>query len=204
MDMRPVYWMLCGASATLLTSAWGSRVAILPQPAHQTSDLSSSFRLESNTQQKPEQLELLANRQAWKKAKSNPFVLLEAAAPKQSVVEKIVVPSPVPVFPYTYVGRLWSEEQNLVFLSQNGQVHGVKEGDILNGTYRIDHMGENALELTYLPGQRIMTFFIGAGGGQSQIPASDVSAEETARPAVPEISQQVGMIASGVNTRRLE
>jgi len=68
-----------------------------------------------------------------------------------------VAPSPptaplgAPPLPFTYMGRLLSEEANAVFLTQGERNLVVHEGEIIESTYRVDKVSETRLTFTHLP-----------------------------------------------------
>lgn len=155
MDARPVYWILCGAGATLLTSAWGSKqVILLPQNVATTiaqANLGLPQGVTNNS--------LLMKHQPWMEPKSDPFS--KATPIEQNVVapaaDKVTTPQP-PSFPYVFIGRLLAEEKDAVFLSRNNQIYSVAAGDTLEGIYRIERVGSDTLEITYLPERKKTTY----------------------------------------------
>lgn len=161
MDIRPVYWALCGAGATLLTSAWGSKpVVLLPQ--NQDANVATTIaKANFSLSQGAANNISLMKRQPWTEAKSDPFA--KAAPPvKQKttapIASRVEIPPPQPpAFPYVFVGRLLAEEKDAVFLSRNNQIYSVAAGDTLDGIYRIERVGGNELEITYLPDRRKLT-----------------------------------------------
>lgn len=161
MDVRPVFWVVCGAGATLLTSAWGSKVVTLPlQNQNQNANVASAIvQTNSGVKQEDEKNNLLIKRQPWAEPKSDPFS--KASFSKRNVVASVAVKlasNQTAFFPYVFIGRLISDEKNAVFLSRNNQIYCVVEGDTLEDVYRIERLGSDTLEITYLPEQRKITF----------------------------------------------
>lgn len=84
------------------------------------------------------------------------------AAPKPSAPVAVVVapppPSPppsAPPLPFSYMGKLISGDDLAVFLIQGDRNLIVREGDIVDSRYRVEHIADNAITLIYLPlGQR--------------------------------------------------
>jgi hypothetical protein len=156
MDARPIYWVLCGAGATLLTSAWGSRqVVVQPQDQNMLAPISQtnfgSSQLDTNNS--------LMKRQPWAKPKADPFSKVHHVV-RNVVAPPVVMPvATEPIsFPYVFFGRMLSGDKNAVFLSRNNLSYIVAAGDTLDSVYRIDSVGINTLEITYLPEQKKLTF----------------------------------------------
>ncbi|MGH8769417.1 MAG: hypothetical protein ACREVT_14725 [Burkholderiales bacterium] len=80
-----------------------------------------------------------------------------AATAPVSAVALPATPSPptappgAPPLPFTYMGRLLSEETNAVFLTQGERNLVVHEGEIIESTYRVDKVSETRLTFTHLP-----------------------------------------------------
>lgn len=74
------------------------------------------------------------------------------------------VPPPPPMappLPFTYVGKLVEEGKTTVFLATPDRNFMVREGDIINGTYRVDQLKAPVMILTYLPLNLKQTLQIG-------------------------------------------
>lgn len=159
MDARPVYWIMCGAGATLLTSAWGNKQIMLP-PQNQDANVATTIaQANLGLPQGVTNNSLLMKRQSWVEPKSDPF---SKAAPIEQIVvapvaDKVATPQP-PSFPYVFIGRLLAEEKDAVFLSRNNQIYSVAAGDTLEGVYRIECVGSDTLEITYLPERKKTTY----------------------------------------------
>ena len=165
MDIRSVYWALCGAGATLLTSAWGSKQAML-LPQNQETNVAPVAQATFGLPQSVTNTGLLVKRQPWAEAKSDPFA--KASPIEQKVIapvaDKVVTPQPQPQlqpqppsFPYVFIGRLQAEEKDSVFLTKDNQIYSIAAGDTVDGAYRIERVGSNELEITYLPDQQKLT-----------------------------------------------
>jgi len=57
----------------------------------------------------------------------------------------------VPPMPYRYAGKLVRNGQLSVLLSKDDTVFPIKEGDTLDGGYRVEAIGESQITLMYLP-----------------------------------------------------
>lgn len=77
-----------------------------------------------------------------------------------------VVPAPptAPPLPFTYLGRYVDSEKPVFFLVKGDRVLTVKEGDIIEGNYRVDGIVDSTLGLTYLPLNIKQTLDIGNAG----------------------------------------
>jgi len=57
----------------------------------------------------------------------------------------------VPPMPYRFAGKLLQEGRLQIFLAKDDVVVPVREGDTLDGTYRVESIGEAQITLMYLP-----------------------------------------------------
>lgn len=60
-------------------------------------------------------------------------------------------PPTAPPLPFTYLGRFRDEGKAVIFLVKDDRVLTVKEGDIIEGNYRVDGIVGSRLDLTYQP-----------------------------------------------------
>lgn len=68
-------------------------------------------------------------------------------------------PEPPPL-PFSYLGR-WAEGgKETVFLAQGDRVYPAHTGDVLANSWRLDTVGPNQLQFTYLPMDRTQTMRI--------------------------------------------
>jgi hypothetical protein len=91
---------------------------------------------------------------SWRKPapKAVAKVPLAAAALPAASSPPIAPPPPgPPPLPFTYMGRLLTEEANAVFLTQGERNLVVHEGEIIESTYRVDKVSETRLTFTHLP-----------------------------------------------------
>jgi hypothetical protein len=56
-----------------------------------------------------------------------------------------------PPIPFAYVGKMIEGATTTVFLTKQGDNYMVRAGDTLDGTYRVEEVGDEALVLMYLP-----------------------------------------------------
>lgn len=71
-------------------------------------------------------------------------------------------PPAAPPMPFTYVGKLEEPGRTMIFLSRQGVNYSVKQGDQIEGTYRVEEISPQAVILTYLPLNIRQTLPIGA------------------------------------------
>ncbi|MCV2370560.1 hypothetical protein [Roseateles oligotrophus] len=73
-------------------------------------------------------------------------------APKQVAAAPAPPPVPVaPAFPYQLIGRLVEGDQAQALLAGPVRSLAVKAGDVIDGQWRVDHVTERGLSLTWLP-----------------------------------------------------
>jgi hypothetical protein len=77
-----------------------------------------------------------------------------------------VAPAPptAPPLPFTFLGRYADGDKPVFFLVKGDRVLTVKEGDIIDGNYRVDGIAGSTLGLTYLPLNIKQTLDIGGAG----------------------------------------
>lgn len=72
--------------------------------------------------------------------------------PKPAASAPIVAPAPVaPPNPYRFAGKVVRGGEEQVLLSKGDLVFSVKAGDTVDGTYKVESVGSEAIEFTYLP-----------------------------------------------------
>lgn len=67
----------------------------------------------------------------------------------------------VPVFPYTYAGRQRQGDKSEAYLTKDNYAHIVRQGDTLDGVYRIDSISPTQLMVTHLPTRHTHSIRIG-------------------------------------------
>ena len=65
-----------------------------------------------------------------------------------------------PALPFVVLGLVDHRGEKRLALSEGEQMHLVKVGDIIDGRYRVDHIGTE-LRLTYLPLKEVQVMMIG-------------------------------------------
>lgn len=80
-----------------------------------------------------------------------------------------------PPLPFGYMGRMQEEGgAAVVYLTQGARAYTVKQGDTLDGTYRVDEISRTRVALTYLPLDIKQTLDIGgAAAGMLPVASAD-------------------------------
>jgi len=153
MNLRPLFWMMVGAVATLVGGAWGGKQFLpIPGEIHQTVSLKNAIKPNSDYA-----AENSLRRTPWVQPKADPFGEKPKAVPR-TVAPSVVNREPPPlVFPFEYVGKLIADGKETLYLSKGGQIYPVAEGEMLESLYRVEHIGSGSLELSYIPDARKMT-----------------------------------------------
>jgi hypothetical protein len=82
-------------------------------------------------------------------------------APAATSAVVVVAPPSAPPLPFTYMGRVLSEEISAVFLIQGERNLIVHEGDVIDATYRVEKLSDAGLTFTHLPTGMKQNLFIG-------------------------------------------
>jgi hypothetical protein len=77
---------------------------------------------------------------------------------------KVVAPAPpqAPPLPYSYVGKIMEGDQIIVFLAKQDRSYVVKQGETIDGAYKIEDIKGGTLVFTYLPLGQQQILAIGA------------------------------------------
>ncbi len=110
------------------------------------------------TPQAPQARQTAPHRQPWTAASADPFRSVSFAPPPPAPVA-VQAPAPVaaekpvtPPFPYQFFGRMVDVNgKTLTFLIRDGSLVPVQQGEVLDGSYRIDAASDTQLMVTYLP-----------------------------------------------------
>lgn len=91
--------------------------------------------------------------------------------PPSQIASKPAAPT-VPPMPYRFAGKLLQDGKLQVFLSKGDATVPVREGETLDGIYRVESIGEDRITLVYLPLKHKETIpvfsLIPNGGAQAQ------------------------------------
>ena len=89
-------------------------------------------------------------------------------APPRAPVVAVPVSSPpprrpaAPPLPFRFIGKLDDSQQMLVFLQRGEDVHVVRVGDVIDGTYRVEGVTDDRMTLVYLPLQVSQSLNVGS------------------------------------------
>jgi hypothetical protein len=67
----------------------------------------------------------------------------------------------VPPVPFKYIGKILGDDEYQVFVGFNGKYLAVKEGDIIQQTYKIEKITPPVMTLTYIPMNILQNMQIG-------------------------------------------
>ena len=96
-----------------------------------------------------------------------PLSALPNPVPLSPLVAAMAPPPPKPVappVPFTYLGTYQDGGKPMYFLVKGDQVYHVKEGDVIEGNYRVEGIEGTVLKLLYLPLNVRQTLNVGQAG----------------------------------------
>lgn len=71
-------------------------------------------------------------------------------------------PAPMaPALPFEFIGKMDDAESLRVFLTRGEKIYTVTVGDVIDGTYRVERVGDSEMVLTYLPLNVTQTLSVG-------------------------------------------
>ncbi|MFK3817902.1 hypothetical protein ACI2KG_15085 [Pseudomonas sp. NPDC089407] len=86
-----------------------------------------------------------------------------------TVTEQPVVTAPVaapvptaPALPFQFIGRMGERDDLQIFLQNGEKLYVVRQGDVIEDTYRLDHVSASELNLVYLPLHQSQTLSVGS------------------------------------------
>jgi hypothetical protein len=94
---------------------------------------------------------------SWKSAPTLATVTEQASSALQVPVE----PS-APPLPFQFIGRMDDRQDLQVFLQNGEKLYVVRLGDVIDDTYRIEHISATELSLVYLPLHLSQTLSVGS------------------------------------------
>ncbi|AGZ35369.1 hypothetical protein C4Q28_13845 [Pseudomonas sp. SWI6] len=81
--------------------------------------------------------------------------------PVQAAPVVAVAPT-APELPFQFVGRLGDRDDLQIFLQRGEKLYVVRQGDVIDDTYRLDRVSANELDLVYLPLHQSQTLSVGS------------------------------------------
>lgn len=85
-----------------------------------------------------------------------------------TVTEQPVLSAPAPVapsapaLPFQFIGRMGERDDLQVFLQSGEKLYVVRQGDVIDDTYRLDRVSATELSLVYLPLHQPQTLSVGS------------------------------------------
>jgi hypothetical protein len=162
--LRAGLWV---ALAAVLLAAWFAPekpedgVVLGARPARLASHVTGSTGAEAQVPTQNTVLEVLQirTRQAPTEEEESLFAAVDwqqrevaDALPDVQAAEELPPPTPVaPPLPFRVMGRYVEGGQTLVFLQQADRNWIVREGDVLNESYKVESVKANAIHFKYLP-----------------------------------------------------
>ena len=70
-------------------------------------------------------------------------------------------PPEAPPLPFTYLGMLADGDRTTLFLARGNDDVAVREGDVVDGVWRLDHVDASRALFTYLPLQKPRSLTLG-------------------------------------------
>jgi hypothetical protein len=99
----------------------------------------------------------------------DPFNALAIEELRRSAPPPAPPPAPqAPPLPFAFLGKLIDADNVTVFLTNGGRNWVVRSGDTIDGTYRVEAIGDRTMTLTYLALDIRQELAIGAAPGQLQ------------------------------------
>ncbi|NBA96732.1 hypothetical protein [Pseudomonas sp. R5(2019)] len=96
-------------------------------------------------------------------AKSWKPVVAMATVTEQPLAAAPDEPAPTaPPLPFQFIGRLDNQQDQQIFLQNGEKLYVVRHGDVIDNTYRIDHISATELSLVYLPLHLTQTLSVGS------------------------------------------
>ncbi|MFT0868979.1 hypothetical protein [Pseudomonas sp. CAM1A] len=85
-----------------------------------------------------------------------------------SVTEQpvVTIPEPAaptaPTLPFRFIGRMGERDDLQIFLQSGEKLYVVRQGDVIDDTYRLDRVSATELSLVYLPLHQPQTLSVGS------------------------------------------
>lgn len=94
-------------------------------------------------------------------------------------------PPQAPSLPFAYLGKLVEDATTTVFLARQDRNYVVRAGDTIDGTYRVERIGDDGLVVTYLPLKIQQTLPFGEPG-PAPAPAAAAAARAGSQKRMPD------------------
>ncbi|MGE8323360.1 MAG: hypothetical protein ACN6OX_09780 [Pseudomonas sp.] len=96
--------------------------------------------------------------QQWSKPKA-----LATVTEQPVVAAPVVAAAPTaPALPFQFIGRMGERDDLQIFLQSGEKLYVVRQGDVIDDTYRLDRVSASELSLVYLPLHQSQTLSVGS------------------------------------------
>ncbi len=96
--------------------------------------------------------------QQWTKPKA-----LATVTEQPVVTAPAVVAAPTaPALPFQFIGRIGDRDDLQIFLQSGEKLYVVRQGDVIEDTYRLERVSASELHLVYLPLHQSQTLSVGS------------------------------------------
>jgi len=96
--------------------------------------------------------------QQWTKPQA-----LATVTEQHVAVAPIVAAAPTaPELPFQFIGRMGNDNDLQIFLQSGEKLYVVRQGDVIEDTYRLDRVSASELSLVYLPLHQSQTLSVGS------------------------------------------
>jgi hypothetical protein len=89
------------------------------------------------------------------------FAVKTWQAPAPQLKPEPVAPALAPALPFVYLGKMVYDGNVTVFVARQDSNYAVREGDVLDATYKVDVIKGSLMTLTYMPLNMKQTMHIG-------------------------------------------
>ncbi|MBF8745186.1 hypothetical protein E2H86_01715 [Pseudomonas putida] len=93
---------------------------------------------------------------------SKPQTLATVTEQPVVVAPPVAVAPSAPLLPFQFVGRMGDRDDLQIFLQSGEKLYVVRQGDVIDDTYRLDRVSANELDLVYLPLHQSQTLSVGS------------------------------------------
>jgi len=112
----------------------------------------------------------IPDRESLEKLRSNPFSTHSRAWPSRPKAVAPSAPPPVaPPLPYRFAGQFEKDSGTEIYLARGDKIFVVKQGETLDGEYRVENVGANAVALLHLPSNTRQTLEFSALRDEAQL-----------------------------------
>lgn len=147
--------VVASAASPAMQGTAASAVLRATAPARMASEASSVLHLDALAQRR-------MNVAVVGSQKAMPIFTVQSWQPTPPPAASVEATEPVaPAFPYPYLGGLTDDAGRTAFFSRGDRVLIVRNGATIDGQYRVDHLDETSMTLTYLPLQKTLAVALG-------------------------------------------